>query len=107
MEEPPELYDSHVLFATKLFRDVGFTLAAMQYKRCRASLIRLKAFNGLPLDSIAPVGWHYHPNEWCKNNWRVHLPPCPHKFHKAGRYGPTTIVYRCEYCFDEREEDVS
>lgn len=64
MDEP---HDAHVQAATKLFRDCGFTLAAMAYPRSPASLAALKRWNGLAEDAKVPVAWHYHPNPWCRD----------------------------------------
>jgi hypothetical protein len=61
--------DAHVVHATKLFRDVGFTLAAMQYPRPAAALVALKRFNGVADDWAEPVGWRYFPNAWCRDQW--------------------------------------
>ena len=66
----PEPHDAHVRQATKLFRDCGFTLAAMQYPRSPEALIGLKQFNGLPDDAKVPVAWRYHPNAYMAANWR-------------------------------------
>ena len=66
----PEPHDAHVIAATKLFRDCGFTLAAMQYPRSPEALTGLKRFNGLPDDAKVPVAWHYHPNAYMRDNWR-------------------------------------
>ena len=67
--DKPTPNDAHVVHATKLFRDCGFTIAAMQYKRPPEALTALKQFNGLPDDYNAPVAWNYHPNEWCARRW--------------------------------------
>jgi hypothetical protein len=64
-----EPHDAHVRAATKLFRDCGFTLDAMQYPRPPEALTALKRFNGLPDDAKVPVAWHYHPNAWCARKW--------------------------------------
>ena len=65
----PLPHDAHVVAANKVFRDCGFTLAAMQFKRTPAALIALKWFNGLPADARVPFAWNYHPNEWCRDHW--------------------------------------
>lgn len=64
MDEQPEPHDAHVLAAQKLFRDCGFTLAAMQFKRSPQSLATLKRFNGVSDEVKVPFAWGYHPNEW-------------------------------------------
>lgn len=69
--DPAEPYDAHVSAARKVFRDCGFTLAAMQYPRPPEALLALKRFNGLRDDTKVPFGWGYFPNAWCRDNWRV------------------------------------
>jgi hypothetical protein len=98
-------HDSHVLLAQKLFRDVGFTLHAMQFKRSPAALAALRKFNRVPADWQHPFAWNYHPNEWCRDNWRSYL-PCAHDYHRVGHVG-MCIVYECSWCGDEYEKDVS
>lgn len=72
MPDPePEPYDAHVQAATKLFRDCGFTLLAMQFPRTPEALVALKKFNGLPADAKVPFAWNYHPNAWCRDNWKT------------------------------------
>ena len=67
--EPPPQQDAHVQAASKLFRDCGFTLAAMQYPRPPEALAALRAFNRAPEDWQHPFAWNYHPNEWCARKW--------------------------------------
>jgi hypothetical protein len=62
--------DAHVCAARKLFRDCGFTLAAMQFPRPAEALTALKRFNGLPDDAKVPPAWHYFPNAHMRDNWR-------------------------------------
>lgn len=69
IRDTKEPHDAHVLAAQKLFRDCGFTLAAMQYKRPAGALIALKRFNGLPDDAPVPFAWNFHPNKWCAETW--------------------------------------
>ena len=69
MDDLPEPHDAHVVHATKLFRDCGFTLAAMQYPRPPAALAALRAFNRVPDGWQHPISWNYHPNEWCARRW--------------------------------------
>lgn len=66
LADPPE---AHVLLAHKIFRDCGFDLDAMQYKRPPEALAALKAFNGLPPDAKVPFGWGYFPNPHMRGNW--------------------------------------
>jgi tagatose-1,6-bisphosphate aldolase len=67
---PNELpHDAHVRAATKLFRDCGFTLLAMQFPRSGDALAALKRFNGLTDTSPVPFAWGYHPNKWCRDHW--------------------------------------
>ena len=66
---PAEPHHAHIEAAHKVFRDCGFTLAAMQYPRPHAALIALKRFNGLPDDARVPAAWNYHPNAWCAQRW--------------------------------------
>lgn len=65
-----ENHDAHVNAATKVFRDCGFTLSAMQFKRCHDAKIGLKHFNGLQDDAKVPFAWGYFPNEYMAKNWR-------------------------------------
>lgn len=65
-EEP---HDAHVRLANKVFRDCGFTLAAMQFPRPPKALVALKLFNGLRDDAAVPFSWNYHPNAWCRDRW--------------------------------------
>lgn len=64
-----KLHDAHVHAARKVFRDCGFDIGAMRYKRSTDALIALKRFNGLPDDASVPFAWHFHPNEWCARRW--------------------------------------
>jgi len=64
-----EPHDTHIIQANKVFRDCGFTLAAMQFKRPPSALVALKAFNGLPAEANVPFSWNYHPNAWCRDRW--------------------------------------
>jgi len=70
--EEPEPHDAHVRRANKVFRDCGFTLAAMQYPRPPEALVALKRFNGLADDAKVPFAWGYHPNARCRDLWRDH-----------------------------------
>lgn len=69
MTEAEEPYDAHVRQAEAEFRSVGFTLAAMQYKRSPEALAALLEFNGAPAGFKPPFAWNYHPNAWCKRRW--------------------------------------
>jgi hypothetical protein len=62
-------HDAHVQDAIKVFRDCGFTLSAMQYKRQPEALEELKRFNGVPEGMKVPFAWNYHPNEWSARQW--------------------------------------
>jgi hypothetical protein len=62
-------HDAHVAVADKVFRDCGFTLAAMRDPRSPEALVALKRFNGLADDAKVPPGWHYHPNAYCRDHW--------------------------------------
>lgn len=64
-----EPHDAHIQAAHKVFRDCGFTLAAMQWKRPPEALAALKRLNGLPEGAKVPFAWRYHPNEWCARRW--------------------------------------
>lgn len=66
----PEPHDAHVVLATKLFRDCGFSLAAMQYPRPPEALAGLMKFNRCPEGFKPPVAWHYFPNAYMRDNWR-------------------------------------
>ena len=65
----PGPHDAHVQHATKLFRDCGFSLAAMQYKRPPEALAALRAFNKVPDSWQHPIAWEYFPNEWSVRRW--------------------------------------
>lgn len=71
-ELPPEPHDAHVVLAKKLFRDCGFTIEAMRYKRPLGALIALKRFNRVPDDWKHPIAWEYHPNAYCRDFWLQH-----------------------------------
>lgn len=64
-EEP----NAHVVLATKLFRDCGFTLAAMEFPRPPEALTALKRVNGLADDAKVPFAWGYFPNAWMRDYW--------------------------------------
>lgn len=66
----PEPHDSHIQLAHRTFRDCGFTLAAMQYKRPPEALAALKRFNGLAATAKVPFAWGYFPNAYMRDNWR-------------------------------------
>lgn len=66
----PEPYDAHVAQAVKVFRDCGFTLAAMEFKRPPDALAGLKRFNGVPEQMESPLAWNYFPNRYMRDNWR-------------------------------------
>lgn len=65
----PEPHDAHVQAAHKVFRDCGFSLAAMAFKRPPEALAALRAFNRVPDGWQHPFAWGYHPNEWCARRW--------------------------------------
>lgn len=65
----PKSYDAHVLAANKQFRDVGFTLSAMQFKRSPEALAALRKSNSVPETWKHPFSWNYHPNTWCRDRW--------------------------------------
>lgn len=66
---PPLPHDAHVTVARKIFRDCGFELSAMAFRRPPAALVALKQFNGLGPDASVPFAWNYHPNAWCRDRW--------------------------------------
>ena len=65
-----EPHHAHIEVANKLFRDCGFTLAAMQFPRPPEALTGLKRFNGLPDTFREPVAWRYFPNAYMRDNWQ-------------------------------------
>lgn len=73
-DEILEPYDAHVQAASQLFRDVGFTIAAMQFKRPPEALAALRSFNRVPDDWQHPFAWGYFPNAWCRDNWQTMYP---------------------------------
>lgn len=70
----PEPHHAHIDLAHKLFRQCGFSLAAMAFKRSPEALAGLKRFNGLPAEAKVPFAWGYFPNAWCRDNWRTMTP---------------------------------
>ena len=68
-EFPPPPHDAHVVAARKQFRDCGFDLSAMQYKRPPEALAALRKFNRVPDSWQHPFAWKYHPNAWCARRW--------------------------------------
>lgn len=62
-------HDAHVVAATKVFRDCGFTLAAMEFPRSPEAVTALKRVNGLADDAKVPFPWGYFPNAWMRDNW--------------------------------------
>ena len=70
MTADPLPHDAHVRLATKIFRDVGFTLASMEFKRPPEALVALKANNGVGPDYAAPFAWGYFPNAHMRDNWQ-------------------------------------
>ena len=67
MSEEP--YDAHVQKASKLFREAGFSLAAMQYPRSPSELKALLDFNGAPEGWKPPFAWQFFPNSAMKDFW--------------------------------------
>lgn len=72
MGEVREPHDAHIQAAHKVFRECGFTLAAMQYKRTQDALNGLKRFNGCSNDANVPFAWGYFPNAYMRDNWRAY-----------------------------------
>lgn len=71
MTDEPEPYDAHIRAAAKVFRDVGFTLAAMQWKRGPREIAMLREFNNVPAATPTPRGWLYYPNAAMKAFWEA------------------------------------
>lgn len=69
MIEPPN-HDAHVVTATKIFRDCGFTLGAMQHPKPPEAIEALRRFNGVPSGVPHPVAWDYFPNQYFRDNWQ-------------------------------------
>lgn len=67
-----EPHDAHVILAHKIFRDCGFTLAAMQYKKPAAALEGLKKFNRVPEGYTVPFAWGFFPNAYMRDNWEAY-----------------------------------
>jgi len=63
-------HDAHVALATKTFRDSGFSLAAMQWKRSAAEVEALRQFNGAPAGWAHPFAWRYFPNPAMRDQWQ-------------------------------------
>lgn len=72
-EEPPKPYDAHVQLAHKTFRDVGFTLHAIQFPRSPEALAALRKFNRVPDNWQHPFAWGYHPDEWSRDHWKEYF----------------------------------
>lgn len=72
MTEIVEPHHAHIDAATKVFRDCGFTLAAMQYKRPPAALEELRRFNRVPDGHPTPFAWGYFPNPYMRDNWQFY-----------------------------------
>lgn len=70
MEIEAEPHDAHVVAANKIFRDCGFTLAAMKYPRPPEALAGLRRFNRAPDGWAHPPAWEYFPNAYMRDNWR-------------------------------------
>lgn len=70
MIEEPLPYDAHVVLANKVFRDCGFALSAMQFKREPEALAALRRYHKVPENWQHPFAWNYHPNEYMRDNWR-------------------------------------
>lgn len=68
--EDPEDQCAHVEYAKKMFRDVGFTIEAMRYRRTAEALEGLRQFNNVPAGWRHPVAWEYFPNEHMRDNWQ-------------------------------------
>ncbi|HLP68340.1 MAG TPA: hypothetical protein VK181_12560 [Rhizobium sp.] len=68
----PEPHHAHIEAAHKVFRDCGFTLAAMQYPRSAEALEGLRRFNKVPATWQHPFAWGYFPNEHMRDNWRTY-----------------------------------
>ena len=69
-----EPHDAHVEQAVKVFRDCGFTIAAMQFKRPPEALAALRRFNRVPDGWKHPFGWGYFPNASMRDNWQSKYP---------------------------------
>ena len=69
IEDAPEPHDAHVQAAHREFRDCGFTINAMQFKRSPEALQALRDYNRAPEGWPHPFAWNYHPNEWCALRW--------------------------------------
>lgn len=70
MIEEPLPHDAHIQTAHKVFRDCGFTLAAMQYPRPPEALAGLRRFNNVPDGYVTPPGWNWFPNAYMRDHWR-------------------------------------
>lgn len=67
---PPLPHDAHVQDAHKAFRDCGFSIDAMQYRRPAEALAAFRRHHRVPDGWKHPFAWNYFPNEWCRDNWR-------------------------------------
>lgn len=70
IDEEPDPHDAHVVLAKKIFRDCGFSLAAMQYPRPPEALVGLRRFNGVPDGHPNPPAWGYFPNAYMRDHWQ-------------------------------------
>lgn len=64
-----EPHDAHVLKAIEVFRAIGFSLDAMQFKRTSKALEAFRKHNRVPDSWKHPFAWGYHPNEYMQRNW--------------------------------------
>lgn len=60
--EELSVYDLHVQQTSKVFRDAGFTMAAIQYPLSATGVAWVLAFNRAPAGWTPPHGWRYAPN---------------------------------------------
>lgn len=67
-----EPHDAHVQLAHKTFRDVGFSIAAMAFRRPAEALAGLRRFNRVPDNWQHPFAWNYFPNAYMRDNWRAY-----------------------------------
>ena len=79
MSEGKDPHHSHIDLANKVFRDCGFSIAAMQYPRSPEALVGLKRFNGLKDDVKTPFAWGYFPNSYVRDNWAKYYGNLPAK----------------------------
>lgn len=70
LDDASDPHDAHVELARQTFRECGFTLSAMQYKRPPEALAGLRKYNRVPDNWRNPFAWGYFANAHMRDNWK-------------------------------------